>query len=34
LGIRGIRHTDYQSTCAQLASFGLQYDERIRYGTR
>ena len=23
LGIRGIRHTDYQSTRAQLASFGL-----------
>ncbi len=24
LGIRGIRHTDYRSTCAQLAAFGLQ----------
>ena len=24
LGIRGIRHTDYQTTLAQLASFGLQ----------
>jgi putative hydrolase of the HAD superfamily len=34
LGIRGIRHTDYQSTRAQLASFGLQYDEGISYGTR
>lgn len=33
LGIRGIRHTDYQSTRAQLASFGLQCDERIRHGT-
>jgi len=27
LGIRGIRHMDYQSTCAQLASFGLKHDE-------
>ena len=27
LGIRGILHTDYKSTCANLASFGLQnYD--------
>ena len=27
LGIRGILHTDYKSTCAKLASFGLQnYD--------
>jgi putative hydrolase of the HAD superfamily len=24
LGIRGIRHTDYKSTCAKLASFGLK----------
>jgi putative hydrolase of the HAD superfamily len=24
LGIRGILHTDYKSTCAKLASFGLQ----------
>jgi putative hydrolase of the HAD superfamily len=24
LGIRSILHTDYQSTCAKLASFGLQ----------
>jgi putative hydrolase of the HAD superfamily len=23
LGIRGILHTDYQSTCAKLAAFGL-----------
>jgi len=27
LGIRGIRHTDYRSTCAQLAAFGLQDEE-------
>jgi putative hydrolase of the HAD superfamily len=27
LGIRGIRHTDCQSTCETLASFGLQNDE-------
>jgi putative hydrolase of the HAD superfamily len=26
LGIRSILHTDYQSTCAQLAAFGLQKD--------
>ncbi len=32
LGIRGIRHTGYQSTRTQLASLGLQYDERIRCG--
>jgi putative hydrolase of the HAD superfamily len=24
LGIRSILHTDYESTCAKLASFGLQ----------
>ncbi|MDH4158118.1 MAG: hypothetical protein OEW00_12670 [candidate division Zixibacteria bacterium] len=24
LGIRGICHTDYKSTCAKLASFGLE----------
>jgi putative hydrolase of the HAD superfamily len=24
LGMRGIRHTDYKSTCAKLASFGLK----------
>jgi putative hydrolase of the HAD superfamily len=28
LGIRGILHTDYESTCAKLASFGLE-NERI-----
>ena len=27
LGIRSVLHTDYQSTCAKLASFGLQNDE-------
>jgi putative hydrolase of the HAD superfamily len=27
LGIRGILHTDYRSTCAKLASFGLQNDD-------
>jgi len=26
LGIRSILHTDYKSTCTQLASFGLQHD--------
>ena len=30
LGIRSILHTDYRSTCAKLASFGLQNDARIR----
>ena len=34
LGMRAIRHTDCQSTRAQLASFGLEHDEGIRYGTR
>jgi len=27
LGIRSIRHTDYMSTCAKLASFGLLVDK-------
>jgi putative hydrolase of the HAD superfamily len=27
LGIRGIYHTDYKSTCAKLASFGLEVAE-------
>ena len=27
LGIRGILHTDFRSTCAKLASFGLRGDE-------
>jgi putative hydrolase of the HAD superfamily len=29
LGIRGIHHTDYQATRAQLASFGLRNDEGV-----
>ncbi|NDP20729.1 MAG: HAD family phosphatase [Paludibacter sp.] len=29
LGIRGIHHTDYKSTLAQLAAFGLQHNERV-----
>jgi putative hydrolase of the HAD superfamily len=27
LGIPSVLHTDYKSTCAKLASFGLQNDE-------
>jgi len=27
LGIRSICHTDYKSTCAKLASFGLELEE-------
>ncbi len=33
LGIRGICHTDYTSTCAKLASFGLQNDEGVIHET-
>jgi len=33
LGIRSILHTDYRSTCAKLASFGLPHDEGIIYET-
>jgi putative hydrolase of the HAD superfamily len=33
LGIRGIRHTDYQSTHITLASFGLQNDEGVLHET-
>ena len=33
LGIRSILHTDYKSTCAKLAAFGLQPDERINHET-
>ena len=33
LGIRSIRHTDYQSTCEKLASFGLQNDEGVIHET-
>ena len=29
LGIRSVLHTDYRSTCAKLASFGLQSDEEV-----
>ena len=34
LGIRSILHTDYRSTCAKLASFGLQNDEGAIHETR
>ena len=34
LGIRSILHTDYQSTRAKLASFGLPNDERVIHETR
>jgi hypothetical protein len=34
LGIRGIRHTDYQSMCVQLASLGLQIGGGAIHGTR
>jgi putative hydrolase of the HAD superfamily len=33
LGIRSILHTDYRSTCAKLASFGLQNDEEVTHET-
>ncbi len=33
LGIRSILHTDYGSTCAKLASFGLQNDEGVIHET-
>ena len=33
LGIRSICHTDYRSTRAKLASFGLQNDERVIHET-
>src|ERR1017187_7165348 len=33
LGIRRILHTDYRSTCAKLALFGLQNDEGISRAT-
>jgi len=33
LGIRSILHTDYSSTCAKLASFGLQNDEGVIHAT-
>jgi putative hydrolase of the HAD superfamily len=34
LGIRSILHTDYRSTCAKLASLGLQNDEEVIHETR
>jgi len=34
LGIRSILHTDYKSTCAKLASFGLQNEEGASHETR
>jgi putative hydrolase of the HAD superfamily len=33
LGIRSILHTDYRSTCAKLASFGLYDDEGLIHET-
>ncbi len=33
LGIRSILHTDYKSTCAKLASFGLQNDAGVVHET-
>jgi hypothetical protein len=33
LGIHGICHTDYQSTCAKLASCGLQTDAGVIHET-
>jgi putative hydrolase of the HAD superfamily len=33
LGIRSILHTDYQSTCAKLASFGLENEEGVTHET-
>jgi putative hydrolase of the HAD superfamily len=33
LGIRSILHTDYRSTCAKLALFGLQNDEGASHKT-
>ena len=29
LGIRSILHTDYTSTCARLADFGLQRGDEV-----
>jgi putative hydrolase of the HAD superfamily len=34
LRIRSILHTDYKSTCAKLASFGLPNDEGVSHETR
>ena len=34
LGIRSILHTDYKSTCAKLAWFGLRNDQGVTHETR
>jgi putative hydrolase of the HAD superfamily len=34
LGIRGLLHTDYRSTCEKLNAFGLHIDEGIIHETR
>ena len=34
LGIQSILHTDYRSTCARLASFGLRNEEGVIHKTR
>jgi putative hydrolase of the HAD superfamily len=34
LGIRSILHTDYESTRAKLASFGLRHDDGVIHETR
>ncbi len=33
MGIRSILHTDYKSTCAKLALFGLQNEEGASHET-
>ena len=33
MGMHSLLHTDYTSTCAKLASFGLQQDEGISHAT-
>jgi HAD superfamily hydrolase (TIGR01509 family) len=34
LGIQGILHADYRSTCAKLSAFGLQHDDGVTQETR
>ncbi len=34
LGIRSILHTDYKTTCAKLASFGLRNEDGVIHGIR
>jgi putative hydrolase of the HAD superfamily len=34
LGIRSILHTDYPSTCVQLALFGLKTEDGVNHETR